>query len=33
MDKCFKCGEQMYNNTMRMMCYDCIEFYIHEDNR
>jgi hypothetical protein len=59
MDKCYKCGEEINFNNMKMLCYDCAsitkckkcdeelhasqsadvlcydctEFYVHEDNR
>jgi predicted nucleic acid-binding Zn-ribbon protein len=23
MDKCFKCGEEISSNTLKMLCYDC----------
>ena len=33
MDKCFKCDEKIYSNTLKMLCYDCSEFYINENDR
>ena len=33
MNKCYKCYEEIPFNNMKMLCYDCDEFYISENDR
>ena len=33
MDKCYKCHDEIPFNNMKMLCYDCDEFYIREGDK